>query len=192
MANVSRPSGYTPVKYLNGQPYTGASIKMYSTADNLFLGDLVKQAPDPVVSNNGVYQEVDRATATTELLYGVVVGWEPNPTALGNLYHAASAVYGVLIAPIDNLILEAQSDDATMVQSDVGLNVDAVFTAGTTATGMSNMALDGDTAATTAGLQFRLLRMVDRPDADNADSIAAQRFWVKCNQSAWVDQSAGV
>jgi hypothetical protein len=192
MANVSRPNGFQVVKYRNGASYSGVSTKYYSTADNLFLGDLVKAAADPVASGNGVYQEVDRCSATTDAILGVVVGWEVNPTNLGLLYHTASSTYGVFIADIWDLVLEAQSDDATMVQTDVGLNVDATFTAGTTATGISNMALDGDTAATTAGLQFKILRMVDRPDHDNSDSIAAQRFWVVVNQSRWADQIAGV
>ena len=79
-----------------------------------------------------------------------------------------------------------------MTQSDVGLNADFTFTAGTTATGASNMELDGSTANTTAGLAFRILQMVDRTDGDNSDSVANQRFLVKCNQSAWADQIAGV
>lgn len=191
MANTDRPNGFTPVATLFG-PYTGQTMKCYSTADDLFMGDLVNAATTPVASGSGVYPEVDRCAATTDTIMGVVTGWEANPTALGNLYHAASSTYAVYIAPIHNLILEVQSDDATMVQTDVGLNVDATFTAGSTASGMSNMEIDGDTAATTLGLQFRIIGMVDRGDNDNTDSTANQRFLVTVNQSGWADQSAGI
>ena len=47
MANVDRPNGLTPVKYLSGAPYTG-KVNMY-VIDNgndtaTFIGDLVKLA----------------------------------------------------------------------------------------------------------------------------------------------------
>ena len=194
MANVDRPSGFRPVRYLDGSPYTGAASLYFSDNDALFLGDLVIQdtAGTTYTKSNGVYGTVNRASAVSDLIVGVVVGWYPDPDNLGRLHHASSTSIPLLVAPIDGLVLECQSDDATMVQADVGLNVDATFTAGTTATGSSNMEIDGDTAATTAGLQFRILSMVDRTDGDNSDSVANQRFLVKCNQSAWADQIAGV
>ena len=194
MANVDRPTGFTPVRYLDGSPYTGAASLYFSDSDALFLGDLVIQdtAGTTYTKSNGVYGTVNRAQAVTDLIVGVVVGWYPDPDNLGRLHHASSTSIPLLVAHIDNLVLECQSDDATMTQSDVGLNADFTFTAGTTATGASNMELDGSTANTTAGLAFRILQMVDRTDGDNSDSVANQRFLVKCNQSAWADQIAGV
>ena len=194
MANVDRPTGFTPVRYLDGSPYMGAASLYFSDSDNLFMGDLVIQdtAGTTYTKSNGVYGTVNRAQAVTDLIVGVVVGWYPDPDNLGRLHHASSTSIPLLVAHIDNLVLECQSDDATMTQSDVGLNADFTFTAGTTATGASNMELDGDTANTTAGLAFRILQMVDRADGDNSDSVANQRFLVKCNQSAWADQIVGV
>ena len=194
MANVDRPTGFTPVRYLDGSPYVGAASLYFSDSDNLFMGDLVVQdtAGTQYTKSNGVYGTVDRAQAVTDLIVGVVVGWYPDPDNLGRLHHASSTSIPLLVAHIDNLVLEVQSDDATMVQGDVGFNVDATFTAGTTATGASNMEINGTTAAVTAGLQFRILQMVDRADGDNSDSVANQRFLVKCNQSAWADQIVGV
>ena len=194
MANVDRPTGFTPVRYLDGSPYMGAASLYFSDSDNLFMGDLVIQdtAGTTYTKSNGVYGTVNRAQAVTDLIVGVVVGWYPDPDNLGRLHHASSTSIPLLVAHIDNLVLECQSDDATMTQSDVGLNADFTFTAGTTATGASNMELDGSTANTTAGLAFRILQMVDRTDGDNSDSVANERFLVKCNQSAWADQIAGV
>lgn len=192
MANLDRPNGFTPVSYRYGGSYSGANRKVFSDANNLFLGDLVIRSGTPTVSGDGVYEGVDRASLDTDLIVGVVVGWEVNPNSLENLYHTASTTYAVFIADIDNLVLEVQSDDATMVQADVGKNIDAIVAAGSVTTGLSNMEINGNTAATTFGLQFKILGMVDRADNDNTDSVANQRFLVTINQSAWANQMAGV
>lgn len=192
MANKSR-TGFWPVSYLDGRPYTGAH-QAYFGDTNLFMGDLVKFAANGQSSEDGIYAQVTRATADSEQIVGVVVGWEPNPTALSNLYYPTSNTYKVYIANVkpSDLMLEVQSDDSTMVSSDVGLNADSVYTAGSTSTGASNMALDGDTADTTSGLMWHILRAVDRPDNDTSDSVANQRFLVVGNQSAWINQNTGV
>lgn len=190
MANVDRPRGFRPVS-MSGTPYTGQSRKVFSTGTNLFVGDLVTQAADPVLSGDGVYQEVDRASGVGDLIVGVVVGFEANPTALENLYHVASSTYAVYIVPVEGVVFEVQADAATD-QTDVGLNMDATFTAGTTSTGMSNMELAAATAAVTAGLQFRVIGMVDRADGDNADAATNVKLLCTCNQSAFADQSVGV
>jgi len=192
MANKAR-TGFWPVQYLDGRPYNGAH-RAYFGDSNLFMGDLVKRAANGQADGTGIYAQVTRATAVSELIEGVVVGWEPNPTALSNLYYATSNVYKVYILPLKSadVVLEAQSDDATMVSGDIDLNIDAVFTAGTTSTGASNMALDGNTASTTAGLMFHILRAVDREDNDTTDSVANQRYHVTMNQTAWLNQGAGV
>src|SRR3990170_6080238 len=137
MANVDRPNGFRPVRYLNGAPYNGAFVRMYSPTDNLFIGDFVEPTATGLAVRDGGYQEVGRAE-TGDPIVGVVVGFEPNPTALGNLYHAASAVYAVYVAPIAGLVLEGQTDGTGLAAADVGLNVDFVVAAGSTTTGASN------------------------------------------------------
>lgn len=189
MANIDR-TGFYPVSDLFGNPWNGQVHKVYSTGDNLFKGDLVKWASDPVSIDDGVYLEVDRCTATTELIVGVVVGWEADPNGLSNLYHPASSTYAVYVAYTDGLILEAQDDAATMVATDVGLNADATFTAGSTTTGASGMEISGSSAATTAGLQFKILGK--SPKSDNTIGEANCSFLLKVNQSGWIDQTAGV
>ena len=189
MANIDR-TGFHVVANRFGSPYNGAVHKCFSTGDNLFKGDLVKWASDPVTSDEGVYLEVDRMTATTELCVGVVVGWDANPDALGNLYHAASGTNAVHIVYIQDVMLEAQDDAASMVATDVGFNIDATFTAGSTTTGQSGMELSGTSAATTAGLQFKIVQKAAK--ADNTIAIANCGFYVTINQSGWIDQTAGV
>jgi len=108
------------------------------------------------------------------------------------LYHTASSSYAVYIADARDLIMEAQSDDATMVLGDVGLNISPTVTAGSTTTGASNMELDGDTAATTNTLTLSIIGAVDRADNDAADSTANTRWLVTINSSAHANLIAGV
>jgi len=192
MANTDRPNGFRIVSNRDGSPFTGGFRKYYSPNDNLFKGDLVEQETSGTTSGDGRYPGVDRIDAAGDVIAGVVVGWEANPTDLGALYHAASSVYAVYIADVQDVIMEAQSDDATMVAADVGLNISPTVTAGATATGLSNMELDGDTAATTNTLTLRVIGAVDRADNDATDSTANQRWLVTVNSSAHANLIAGV
>lgn len=189
MANPDN-TGFKVVGDRFGGPYTGQVHRVFSTGDNLFKGDLVKWASDPVTDGDGVYMEVDRMTAVTELCVGVVVGWDADPDNLGANFHTASTTNGVQIVYIQDAMLEAQDNAATMVAIDVGLNVDATFTAGTELTGQSGMELSGTSAAATAGLQFKIQQKVAR--ADNTIGEANCAFLVSINQSGWIDQTAGV
>jgi len=192
MANVDRPNGFKPVMHLNGSPYNGAFRKYYSPNDNLFLGDLVEAETTGVRDNDGIYPSVDRIDAAGDVIVGVVVGWEADPAALERTYHASSSTYAVYIADARDLIMEAQSDDATMVLGDVGLNISPTVTAGNTTTGASGMELDGNTAATTNTLTLRIVGAVDRADNDAADSTANNRWLVTVNSSAFANLIAGV
>lgn len=190
MANIDRPNGYRPVGTLSGAPYTGQVLRCVSS-DNLFVGDLVKWASDPGTVGDGSYLDVDRCTATTDLIVGVVTGWDPNPSqALDRKYYTGGSGTGVHIAPIADLLLEVQCDDSAMDLVDVGLNADSTFTAGSTASGASNMELDSSTLATTAGLQFKVMQVSAVPGNTLASSWT--RVIVKCNQSGLIDQTAGV
>jgi len=122
MANVDRPTGFRPVRYLDGSPYMGAANLYFSDSDNLFMGDLVIQdtAGTQYTKSNGIYGTVNRATAVTDLIVGVVVGWYPDPDNLGRLHHAASTSIPLLVAHIDNLVLECQSDDAETIAHENG------------------------------------------------------------------------
>lgn len=192
MSNVDRPNGFRPVRHKNGSPYTGASTLYFSPTDNLFLGDLVEQDAAGARQNGLAYPTCDRIDAAGDRIVGVVVGWELNPTNLENLYHASGTTYGVYIADASDVIMEVQSDDATMVLADVGLNVSPTVTAGSTATGASNMEINGDTAATTNTLTLRIVGGADRIDNDSSDTTANQRWLVTVNSSAFGNLTVGV
>jgi hypothetical protein len=192
MANTDIANGFRPVMHLNGSPYNGQFRKYYSPNDNLFLGDLVEQETTGVRSGDGAYPTVDRIDAAGDRIVGVVVGWEANKDALSNKYHAASSTYAVYIADARDLIMECQSDDATMVLGDIGLNASPTVTAGTIATGRSNMELDGSSAAATNTLTLRIVGFVDRTGNDSADSTANTKVLVTVNSSAWGNLTVGV
>ena len=189
MANADKPNGFKPVRYLDGKPYTGSFRKMLSPTDNLFIGDLVEPTATGRASGDGAYQEVGRAE-TGDPIVGVVVGFEPNPTALGNLYHAASAVYAVYVAPIEGLVLEGQTNAVGLAAADVGLNVDFVVAAGSTTTGASNFEVNDATEATTNTLDLRIIELVDRPDNDI--TLANMKVLVVVNRNWYANQIAGV
>ena len=169
MANIDRPSGFRPVTTLSGAPYNGQMRKFYTDTD-CFLGDLMIQDAASVVNaiSDGASQGVTRATsATASLVVGVVVGWEPDPGSLTRPYHAGSATYAVYLCVDPNVIYECQDNGAAtlIAAADVGLNYDIVVTAGTTATGVSNMEVDsGTNGAATAATPVKLIGIVDRPD----------------------------
>lgn len=165
MANVDRPNGFRVVGTTTGANWTASVQKMFSPSDNLFMGDLVEDDGTGAADGSGARQTVGRAEASDAIL-GVVVGWEPNPSSLENLYHVASTTYGVYICTDPNVILEAQSDDDTPAAGSIGLNFDFVVAAGSTSTGASGMEVDGDSGATTATLPLKLIEVVDTPDND--------------------------
>lgn len=178
MANSDRPVGFRPVGNLTGANWDASVVKCFSNADNLFLGDIViKNA-----TASGGYMGASRATdGTTVIPLGVVVGWETDPSNLDRAYHAASTTYGVFVCIDPNVILEAQCDGAGTVATaaSVGLNFDYTVTAGTTATGVSNMEVDSDSGATTAATPLKLVGFSDKPD--NEIGSANQKMLVVFN-----------
>lgn len=165
MSNVDRPNGFRVVGTTTGANWTASVQKMFSDNDNLFMGDLVEDDTTGTADGSGARQAVGRAEASDAIL-GVVVGWEPDPSALERLYHKASTTYGVYICTDPNVILEAQVNNAGINAAAMGANINFTVSAGSTTTGASNMEVDGDTEGTTATLPLKLIEVVDTPDND--------------------------
>jgi len=183
MANADRPNGFRPVGTLSGAPYNGQMRKFYTDTD-CFLGDLmIQDAASVTGGSDGAYQGVTRATSgTASLVIGAVVGWEPDPDNLTRPYHAGSSTLAVYLCVDPNVVFECQDNGAAtlIVAADVGLNYDIVVTAGTTATGVSNMEVDSGTAgATTAATPVKLVGITDRPD--NEVGVANAKLLVTLN-----------
>jgi hypothetical protein len=175
MANVNRPSGFTPVSYLNGSPWNGQA-RMYSIDANyataLYIGD-------PVISGGGADTNgVPNIAigATTGALRGVIVGLGTaealtvNPLNLNIIYRPASdpAVWYAMVVDDPNVIFEIQEHGAVgntqLTAAEVGLN--QIGYSGTAGNGyISGWQLANTTDATantTATLQLRLLGLVRR------------------------------
>ena len=184
MANVDRNNGFRPAYNANGSPYNGQSQMYYSLSDNLAVGDVVVAD----TAGNGKYRTVDRASnGATDIMVGVVTGFEVNPDNLNNNYHTASADYGVMICDDPNIIFEAQADDATLTSASLGLNVDFTTTAIAVLTGLSGMEVDGSSAVVTAATPWRLIGFVDKEDND--ETLTNARVLVKPNMHKYLSDT---
>ena len=171
MANVDRPAGLKPVRYLNGTPWNGKARMYYIPVGDTvatFIHDAVKSAGS--ADATGKYPTVTRAAAGGNLR-GVVIGFSDQPyiaidtTNLNRLYRPASTAMYCLVVDDPNVIFEIQEDNADNdIDADmVGLNTDLVFTAGSTSTGKSGMKLDSSGTGTTSA-QCRILGLSNKED----------------------------
>lgn len=174
MANANRPSGFTPVGYLNGAPWTGKA-RLYSIAANygtaLYIGD-------PVISSgtadaNGVPGIA--IANTTGAVRGVIVGLSKyegmvgNPSNLDITYRPASdpAVWYAMVADDPNIIFEVQeeSNGTQLAATEIGLNTISKSGAGNGyVSGWMIPSATGATPNTTATLQLRLLGLARKPN----------------------------
>ena len=157
MANISKISGFKPVKHINGSPYNGQSnIYAVKSGTKLVPGDLVKLSAG--ASQNGV-AEVDAATNDAAVL-GAVVGVVPakmdpvtGKMSGGSIsldtpvsVTGGSTPAYVLVADSPDIVYEVQK--ATFSATDVATAAGFDFTGtagGDATTGVSNFALT-DTA----------------------------------------------
>ena len=167
MANTNAPTGFTPVRYASGAPYSGAANVYYCPASDstaLFIGDPVIIAGS--ADGDGV-PTITRATAgSAGRDTGVVVGFRPSATILANGYRLASTAEYVLVSDDPSLLYEVQEDavGGALAAADVGLNADMASGSGSAVTHLSGFQLDTSTKPTTATLQCRIIGFVNRPD----------------------------
>lgn len=153
-----------------------------------FVGDAVKLADlDSVKINGGPYAPAVIQCATTDPIFGVIMGFDqviPSGMDLGRRHRPASTsmyCFVKLANPLD--IWRMQSDDVgtTLSVASIGANADIAVGSGNTVTGMSAMQVDSSTVAATAGLQVNIVGFVDRPS--NTPGVANQDVLVRINQS---------
>ena len=192
MANLDSPAGARPIAHRNGAPYNG-SFRVYAApvgdGTALYIGDFVKLAGTGEVVNGRVLQDVVRA-ATGDVITGVVVGVAP-VTQDSLRYRAASTLREVYVADNPELVFEIQegSSGTALVDNDIGLNVDFVVAAGSTATALSGTQINNATEATTNTLDLHLVSPVKRDD----NAVGYSRKWlVTINRHQFANQVAGV
>lgn len=185
MPNANRPSGFTPVGYLNGAQWNGAA-RIYSIAaaygTALYIGD-------PVISSgtSDAYGVQGIAIgATTGALRGVIVGLfdsgsatavmgSPSVGGIMNpnlVYRPASNANVWYAAVVDdpNVIFEVQeeSNGTQLAAADVGLNqISKTGTGNGYLSGWQIPSTTGATPNTTATLQLRLLGLAQKPAGTN-------------------------
>lgn len=164
MANLNRPFGLKPVRYLSGAPYNGAveSFHVPSTnINNIFLGDPVILAGG---GNTAVSQDFPPATipdiavstipsaglATLtypQYIMGSFVGRLP-ATRESNIYRPGGTE-AVLMCTVDpNLIYQVQDNGAIAAglgAAVIGFNGNLIAGTGSTASGQSGYMLDAGT-----------------------------------------------
>lgn len=169
MANSDAPSGFKPIKHLNGNPWNGKVNVYYIPATDgtaIFIGDAVKSAGS--ATSDGLYPTVAQAAAG-DAIRGVVVGFSDQPYVsvntdnLNEKYRAASVARYAFVVDDPDVIFEVQEDSVggSIAAASVGLSCDFVVGSGSTVTGKSGMEIDSSDVATAAG-QFKLLRVSNK------------------------------
>ena len=169
MANSDAPSGFKPVKHLNGNPWNGKVNVYYIPATDgtaTFIGDAVKSAGS--ATSDGLYPTVAQAAAG-DAIRGIVVGFSDQPYVsvntdnLNEKYRASSVSRYAFVVDDPDVIFEVQEDSAggSIAAASVGLSCDFVVGSGSTVTGKSGMEIDSSDVATAAG-QFKLLRVSNK------------------------------
>lgn len=173
MANANRPSGFSPVQYLNGSPWNGQA-RIYSIAaayaTALYIGDPVKSSG--TADANGVPGIV--LGATTGALRGVIVGLGSaegliaNPKNLDITYRPAAAQatdWYAMVVDNPYVLFEVQenANGTALAATEIGLNTISVSGTGSGfVSGWMLASATDATPATTATLQLRLMGLVRR------------------------------
>jgi hypothetical protein len=152
MANVDTPFGFKPVGHLLGLDWSSQVRRCFMTGATgaCYIGDAVNLAGS--ADATGAYLTVVPATVgATNVISGVVVGFEPDPADLTLLYRKTSTDRYALVIMDPYVIYEIQgSTTAVLANTIVGNNGILIADhTGNTATGISGMELSSATTPTT-------------------------------------------
>lgn len=176
MANADRPSGLSPVSYINGSPWTGGG-RVYCVLDtedtNVYaIGDPVVVAGD--ADTNGVPSITLATAGSTNLVTGAIVGmggkkygsgyFDPDNLSLTVVPATKARNYYFLVADDPNIIFEIQEVSGGTALTSAAVSLNASLVAGTNNGFVSGWELDNATEAATAALQLRILGLAQRPD----------------------------
>lgn len=193
MSNVNRPTGLSPVQYLNGSPYNGQA-RLYSIAGNyntaLYVGDPVTLSG---TADSGGVPGIVRGTAGSVALVGVVVGigryadLMANPNNLNITYFPANGdttntPWYAMVVDDPNVLFEVQDTGTgtALAATDIGQNI--AVKVGTGNGFVSGFGIDNTTVANTATLQCKLMGLVRREDNEFG---AYAKFLVKINNHVY-------
>lgn len=198
MTNPNRPSGFVPVQYLNGAPWSG-QVRLYSIIAGygtaLYIGD-------PVISSGtadahgiaginiggatgalrGVITGLFDSGKTTATPGGLTSGGIGNDDIIYRPANDANVWYATVCDdPMVVFEIQEESDSTQMAATDVGANQISVSGAGNGfVSGWQIAGANTGTPAVTATLQLRLLGLAQRPAATNTFGEYA-KWLVKIN-----------
>ena len=192
MANQQGNFGFRPVLMM-GSAYNGQGQQEMTIASNetnsIFMGD-------PVVLNaNG---SISRGSSAGAEIVGIFNGcFYTDPTTqkptFSNHYPGAIVADDIVANVISDpdVIFEVKVDDTNGGRAQVGSTANiATYSAGSTKSGISNVALDGDTFATSNASNFAVYDL--STDPDNSDyTVANANILVRINKHQYRD-STGV
>lgn len=201
--NPNKPSGLSPIRYLNGANYDGKAGVYSILAANtnpFFVGDLVV----PITGGGGVsgIPAVTLATAGNPAI-GVVIAVGPNVGSLFteggpfinvnnlNVVNRPSGAqpvnYFCAVSDDPNIIYEIQEGNTGTNLTSAALmrNANILYSAPATGVNVSGTVLDNTTVAVTATLNLKLMKFVRRIDNNflttPATGGAAQKWEVMIN-----------
>ena len=188
MANQQGNLGFRPVLMM-GSAYNGQGQQEMTIASNetnsIFMGD-------PVVLNaNG---SISRGSSAGAELVGIFNGcFYTDPTTqkptFSNHYPGAIVADDIVANVISDpdVIFEVKVDDANGGRAQVGSTANiATYAAGSTKSGISGVALDGSTFATSNASNFAVYDLSTDPDNSDYDSANAN-ILVRINKHQYRD-----
>jgi len=188
MANINSVFGFRSVKKV-GAGYNASAQNEYVIANG--ESSAIYQG-DPVVLNANGSISVG-SSAGVELI-GIFNGcFYTDPTTqkptYSNFYPGGIAADDIVANVIDdpNALFEVKIDDTNGGQAQVGSNANiATYSAGSSRDGVSNVALDGTSFATSSAANFRVVSLSTDPD-NNDYSSANASIIVKINKHSLTD-----
>jgi len=199
MANATSPFGLIGRHEMYSGPYN-SGVRLYSVpasdATAIFPGDLVTEVGTSQFINGQTFADV-KQSATGDVFTGVCVG--VLPVSRDTLpYRAASTQAVIFVEDNPNAVFEIRqvAGGTPLTANDIGLNANVVVGSGSTYTGLSGMALDNATEATTNTLDLKIVGMVNRADNDPGSAVGtgadSSSFLVRINRHRYANQIAGV
>ena len=174
--NVSKPSGLSPVRYLNGAMYNG-KVNQYcilaADTNAYWPGDLV--TPVANGDSNGIPAVSLAAAGGVAIGVVVAVGLIPqggpyinpnNLAVIGRPAAAQSQIWYVAVSDDPNIIYSIQEGGAgaNLTQTSCNRNANILYAAPATGVSVSGTTLNNASVTTTSTLNLKIMRLIQAPD----------------------------
>jgi len=194
MANSTGAFGLKPVMHDDGSAWNGGTVPCYIDSDYataLFVGDPIQldstQANKHALANLGeglmpTIMQVSAADGTgdaNDVVYGVIVSFEPLYSDLSKIYNPASTARIANVCRDPSVVYEIRGDGGgTPAASWVSRNASFTYGSGSTVTGLSGVSLDEGTAAGPTVDQNLPLFIVGASSKPDETPLAVNTLWL--------------